>query len=256
MEDLSMYRRFLKIVFTLALVTAISGCATVQKSAKVLPPPPAGFVPLEVGAEGKRGIGDYAMGRMKVFAAEDISKLQNGTVFLGDSITERYKLENYYQGMNVANRGIGGDTMGAMAAYGVYDRLSTCVYNLNPKTIILMIGINDIIWVKNVSLEKKFDQYAYLVWTLKKNLPNTDLYLVSTLPCKGKYAYVNEDVAKFNENIKKTAKKYGAKYLDVTPYFKNEKGELKAELANDDVHPSPAGYEILTKIYNKVIFKK
>lgn len=251
-----MKSRLWKVVLALSLSLALCGCATVQKNAKVLPPPPASFVPLEAGAEGKKPVGDYAKKRLEVFAAEDITKLQNGTVFLGDSITERYPLATYYPGMVVVNRGIGGDTMGAMAAYGVYDRLSTTVYNLNPKKVILMIGINDIIWVKSATIQEKSDQYAYLVWTLKKNLPNTEFYLVSTLPCKGKYAYENANVKTFDENIKKTAETYGAQYLDVVPQFSDDKGELKADLAADDVHLNPAGYQVLTNIYKKEIFKK
>jgi len=251
-----MFSKMLKITSLLLLTLVLNGCITSQKNSRILPQPPSGFVPLEVGAEGKRNIGEYAQNRMKVFASEDISKLQKGTVFLGDSITERYKVESYYPGMKVINRGIGGDTMGARQAYGVYDRLSTTVYNLNPEKLILMIGSNDLVWVKTDNLELKYNQYDYLVWTLRKNLPNTELYLVSTLPARAKYAWVNGDVAKFNQNIKKTAKKYGIKYIDVTPAFKDEKGELKAELAIDNFHLQPAGYEILTHIYNKEIFKK
>ncbi len=45
-----MKSRLLKVVLALSLSLALCGCATVQKNAKVLPPPPASFVPLEAGA--------------------------------------------------------------------------------------------------------------------------------------------------------------------------------------------------------------
>jgi lysophospholipase L1-like esterase len=221
-----------------------------------LPPPPADFVPLVVGASGKEEACEYAQNRLKVFASEDITKLQKETVFLGCSLTERYPLDKFYPGMAAINRGIGGDTMGGLVPFGVYDRLASTVYNLHPKKLFLMVGINDLIWMKTVSLEKKFDQYAYLIWTIKKNLPETELFLVSVLPCKGEYAYVNEDTLKFNENIKKTACKYGAKYIDVSQGFKDEKGMLKPALATDDVHINEDGYQIITDIYQKEIFNK
>lgn len=251
-----MYLEFLNLSSFLSLSVILSGSITHQKNNKVIPPPPARFTPLEVGGPGKEEACDYAKNRLEVFASEDISKLQNGTVFLGDSITERYELENYYPSMKVINRGIGGDTMGARIPYGVYDRLSSTVYNLNPNKLILMIGGNDLIWIKSDSLELKLEQYAYLVWTLKTNLPETEFYLVSTLPAKGEYAFANEEMVRFNQNIEKTAEIYGAAYINAAPSFKNEKGELRADLALDDIHLKPAGYDLLTKIYMKEIFQR
>ncbi len=250
-----MHFNLLKTTFFISLSLILSGCITLQKSTKVLPPPPANFVPMEMGTEGKREISDYAKKRMELFASEDISKLQNGNVFVGGSMTERYPLATHYPGIVVVNRGIGGDTIGGLAAYGVYDRLSSSIINLNPSKLILLVGINDLIWVKSVSMEKKIDQYAYLVWTIRKNLPDTQLYLISNLPCKGKLAYVNDDAERFNLNIKKIAQIYGAQYIDIAPYFRDEKGELKAELATDDIHINQAGYKIMTDLYKKEIFQ-
>ena len=245
----------IKLLLIGLIVLSLSGCATYSnKKAEILPQPNFQVIPL--GEQGKKGPAEYGKKRIEVFNKEDIKSLQNGTIFLGDSITERYPLAQYFPKMKVANRGIGGDTMGGLKYYGVYDRLETTVYNLHPKKIILMIGINDLMWISSVPLEKKFDQYANLIWTLRKNLPKTDIYCVSTLPVKEKYATFNSAVIKFNEHGKETALKYKAHWIDAYSLFKDDQGMLNKDLAADAVHLSPAGFTVLTNLYNREVFHK
>ena len=118
----------------------ISSCSTLKTSHR-LPPPPVGFIPMEADTPGKEKISDFAKQRMEVFAKEDIAKVQRGIVFLGDSMTNRFPVEKYFPNLKVINRGIGGDTMGCIRHYGVYNRLESTVYNLHPKKIIMMIAI-------------------------------------------------------------------------------------------------------------------
>jgi lysophospholipase L1-like esterase len=245
----------IKLLLIGLIVLSLSGCATYSnKKAELLPQPAFQIIPL--GEQGKTGPGTYAKNRIAVFDKENIKALQNGTIFLGDSITERYPLAQYYPKMKVINRGIGGDTMGGLKYYGVYERLESTVYNLHPKKIILMIGINDLMWIPSVPLEKKFDQYANLLWTLRKNLPKTEIYCVTTLPVKGKYAKFNGDVIKFNEHGKETALKYNAHWIDAYSLLKDDQGMLNKDYAADAVHLNPAGLTILTNLYNHEVFHK
>lgn len=232
----------------------LMSCST-TKVAKRLPPPPAGFVPMEADNPGKEKISDFAKKRMEQFAQEDITKLQDGIVFLGDSITHRFSVEKYFPHLKVINRGIGGDTMGGVRHNGVYNRLESTVYNLHPKMIILMIGFNDLAYSAGTPFELKLTQYEYLVWKIRHDLPKTELWCVSVLPARDNFAAKNEAILKFNEYEQKVAEKYGTKWMDAYPYFLDETGVLKKELAIDSVHPSPAGYEILADIYKQKIFK-
>ncbi len=247
--------RFLAIVLTLSMILGTLGCASTKFSKATLPEQP-NFKPVTVGMPGKGKMGAYAAGRMAAFEKEDVAKLQGCIAFVGDSITERFPVEKYFPGQKVANRGIGGDTMGGSNGWGLMDRLDACVYNLNPKTLILMIGINDIVWVSSQSVEDKILRHDYLLWTLRKNLPNTKIYVVSCTPCKGKYAKYNEQTLKFNAGMKAHVQKYGIKYIDIYDLFKDEKGMLKEDLAADDIHLSPKGYELITTVYNKEILNK
>lgn len=232
----------------------LMSCST-TKIAKRLPPPPAGFIPMEADTPGKEKISDYAKQRMEVFAKEDISKLQGGIVFLGDSITNRFPVEKYFPNLKVINRGIGGDTIGCIRHYGVYNRLELTVYNLHPKQIILMIGVNDLLLSAGTPFESKLIQYEYLVWKIRKDLPDTELWCVSVLPARLNFAPKNEAILKFNEYERKAVKQYGAKWIDAYPKFLDKTGELKKELAADSVHLSPTGNNLLAQIYQRQIFK-
>ena len=63
----------------------------------------------------------------------------NRVVFLGDSITDGWKLEEYFPGKPYVNRGIGGQTTPQMLA-----RMYADVIALKPKVMILLAGTNDI----------------------------------------------------------------------------------------------------------------
>jgi lysophospholipase L1-like esterase len=243
-----------KLILLCFLGIFFMSCST-TKVAKRLPPPPAGFIPMEANAPGKEPISDFAKKRMEEFAKEDITKLQGGIVFLGDSITHRFPVEKYFPTLKVINRGIGGDTMGGIRHYGVYNRLESTVYNLHPKMIILMIAFNDLAYSAGTPFETKLTQYEYLIWKIRQDLPKTELWCVSVLPAREGFASKNEAIRKFNEYEQKIAEKYGAKWIDAYPHFLDENGVLKKELAIDSVHPSQAGYEILAKIYQQRIFK-
>ena len=64
---------------------------------------------------------------------------KNGIVFLGDSITDFCDLDTYYPGLNAVNRGIAGDM-----TVGVLRRMEASVFALEPRLVVLLIGVNDL----------------------------------------------------------------------------------------------------------------
>ena len=63
---------------------------------------------------------------------------KNG-VFLGDSITDFCDPDTYYPGLNAVNRGIAGDM-----TVGVLRRMEASVFALEPRLVVLLIGVNDL----------------------------------------------------------------------------------------------------------------
>lgn len=221
-----------------------------------LPPPPAGLTPLASNSPAKEKISARRQQKLDGFAAEDIAALTGRTVLVGDSITAGYPTERLLGSFGVVNRGIGGDTIGAIRHPGVYDRLESTVYNLQPSRIILMIGTNDLLWSAGTTLETKQLQYEHLVWKIRHDLPETPLVCVSVLPARGSHAKKNADIVAFNRTMSDAVTRYGASWLDVTAAFADGNGLLREELARDAVHINSRGYERLTEIYRKEIFAK
>src|SRR5437867_12376603 len=60
-------------------------------------------------------------------------------VFMGDSITDLWRLEEYFPGKPYVNRGIGGQTSPQMLV-----RMYPDVINLKPAALLILAGINDI----------------------------------------------------------------------------------------------------------------
>jgi hypothetical protein len=73
--------------------------------------------------------------------AADVAKDQGAVVFFGDSITQGWgtDFKKAFEGMKLANRGIGGDT-----TRGMLLRLKEDVLSLRPKAVVLLMGTNDI----------------------------------------------------------------------------------------------------------------
>ena len=96
-------------------------------------------------------------------------------VFLGDSITDFYDLDKYYEGYNIVNSGISGNT-----TEDILNDMYNRVYKYNPSKVILLIGTNDI----NVKIEEDdtISNIKDIVKNIKKNRPNTKIYVESIYP--------------------------------------------------------------------------
>lgn len=166
-------------------------------------------------------------------------RLPNGNeeiIFLGDSITEGGQWTELFANTNVKNRGINGD-----GVEGVLNRIDEVV-SAKPKKIFLMIGLNSLI---NHRPPKIGELYNELVQIILKKSPQTTLYLQSLLPINELVRQTmvdNKDVIAINDNIQKTAKKFGLEYIDLHTIFKDKNGRLDSKFTADGVHLNGAAY--------------
>lgn len=79
--------------------------------------------------------------RLRRLWSQQVEQDQNAVVFLGDSITQSWgpKFRDQFEGMKLANRGIGGDT-----TRGMLIRLQEDVLALDPKAVVMLMGTNDL----------------------------------------------------------------------------------------------------------------
>ncbi|MFB3896871.1 MAG: GDSL-type esterase/lipase family protein [bacterium] len=186
--------------------------------------------------------------RVKLF--QDENKTYKKVVMVGDSITEGFKLDQYFPGQPFINRGIGSDGIG-FGQTGLLKRLDSSVFDCNPSQVFILIGINDL--PHGHSMDTLAAGYRNVLAQIKGKIPNVPVYVISVLPCRGRYAYLNPLVLEFNTRLKSLAAEFQYQYLDLHSLLKDDKGELKEEYTGDGLHLKPPAYEIWKTEIDKVL---
>ncbi|MBO4764625.1 MAG: hypothetical protein J5508_02805 [Bacteroidales bacterium] len=159
-------------------------------------------------------------------------------MFLGNSITRRGPWEELFPILRTTNRGVGGDVLA-----GMYNRVDDVVDD-NPTAIFLMGGINDIT-NPSKTVETIWADYDKLLAKLTKELPETVLYVQSTLPVtaeRDRDNTINAKVVELNKYLKAAESKYKYKYIDVAKALSDENGCLKADFSIDGLHLNADAY--------------
>lgn len=183
---------------------------------------------------------DYYYQRKSLFAELPITS--EDIVFFGNSLTNGGRWHEIFDNPNIKNRGIVGDII-----QGLYDR-ADLILNGQPKKIFLLIGTNDISHhVGSDSIAKALDK---LITRIKKECPNTQLYLQSLLPYNNDFKrYKNlfgeeNTVLEGNVLYEQVARKHNVPWINLFPWFADRECKLRKELTNDGVHLKENGYKI------------
>lgn len=186
-------------------------------------------------------------------------KGEDRVVFMGDSITDGWKLEEYFAGKPYINRGIGGQTTPQMLV-----RFQPDVIALKPKVVVILAGTNDIAGNTGaVTLEAIEDNYRAMAELARAN--GIKVVFSSILPISdyNKNAQGQQIIRSVQRQpdkilaLNKWLKDYSAAnkhiYLDYFAATADEQGFLKAELANDGLHPHAGGYKLMAPLAQKAI---
>ena len=193
----------------------------------------------------------------------------NRVVFMGDSITDFWKLSEYFSGKPYVNRGISGQTTSQMLV-----RLFSDVIDLKPAAMVLLAGINDIAQNTGPQTAEMVEQNIQAMTELAQ-LHGIKVVLCSIMPVSD-YPYLKQqkglidsktktikwteshpagDIIKLNVWIKDYAAKVNAIYVNYFDAFVDEKGLLKETLSDDGLHPNAEGYKIMNQIVEVAIRK-
>ena len=193
----------------------------------------------------------YYDSKCQSYSVQNVNLAKGQIVFIGDSITDLYILDDHYADLPLAcyNRGIGGDTTS-----GVLDRLQVSLYDLAPSAVVLMIGTNDI----NGCLEEEdiLKRYAQIIDGIRANLPDAQLYCMSIIPQNEQieeYSHIRiadttPCIMRLNAGICRLAEEKGAVYLDLFSLIADEDNHLIREYSDDGLHLNPAGLSVWTKL--------
>jgi lysophospholipase L1-like esterase len=191
-------------------------------------------------------------------------------VFMGDSITDFWKLTEYFPGKPYINRGISGQTTPQMLV-----RMYPDVIVHKPAAMVVLAGINDISQNTGPATAEMVEQNIMAMTDIAQR-NGIKVILCSILPISD-YAYIKmqasgkpnpymkvpvtathppADILKLNAWMKEYALKTGAVYVDYFSAMVDEKGFLMENISEDGIHPNTEGYRIMTRVIEKVIEKE
>ncbi|MBO4695471.1 MAG: hypothetical protein J5656_06125 [Clostridia bacterium] len=184
---------------------------------------------------------DYYVAKVAQFKEENKTLGEVDVAFLGDSLTDGYPVQNWYPQYNVVNRGIGADS-----TWGLEERLDCSAYDVNPKVIVMLIGINN--------LDTMLQNYERIVQKIKQNLPSTKIIIESITPESGDFAFRNPQAITNNIELKKIAERNGCTYIDMySELLDPNTNELKLEYTIEGLHFTDQGYKKITGVLTPVI---
>lgn len=164
---------------------------------------------------------------------------QADLIFLGDSLTDWH---NWHLFGPHLNAGIAGDTTD-----GLLSRIPALLQK-KPHTVILMIGINDLL--DGTILEEVKRNYLRILDALSGV---EQLIILSTLPVTNAYQtdQINQDVIAINAFLKNEAKKRQLHYVDLYSSFVGEHSGIQRQYTVDGVHLNSQGYLLWESILQK-----
>lgn len=171
---------------------------------------------------------------------------ENRVVFMGDSITEDWRLEKWFPGKPYINRGISGQTSPQMLV-----RFRQDVINLKPKVVLILAGTNDIMENTGpMTTEQSGAMIASMADLAAAN--KIQVVLCSVLP-SSEFVWSPglkpaPKIVELNAWIKKYAAEKGYVYVDYYSAMTDPNGGLPDALSNDGVHPLAAGFDLMAPL--------
>jgi lysophospholipase L1-like esterase len=204
-------------------------------------------------------------------------------VFMGDSITDFWRLAEYFPGKPYVNRGISGQTTPQMLV-----RMYPDVIDLKPAAMVVLAGINDISQNTGPETAEMVEQNIMAMTELAQH-HGIKVVLCSILPVSN-YPFLNQqsgrgaqvpvaqgpaaggrfgpvvrmkmtdnhppgDILKLNAWMKDYAARVNAIYADYFNALVDEQGWLKESSSGDGLHPNAEGYKIMAPIVEAAIQK-
>jgi len=195
--------------------------------------------------------------------AEDNRKLpppQPGkprVVFLGDSITDLWRLNEYFPDRDFINRGISGQITSQMLA-----RMKTDVTDLHPAAVVILAGTNDLArGIPLTSIEDDYVMLADLASAAKVKVIFASLLPVSDAHKDTDPSYERTPshpplfIRALNDWLKAFCAQRGYTYLDYYPALIDNQGQFGADLSDDGLHPNPKGYRLMAPLLQTAVTK-
>jgi lysophospholipase L1-like esterase len=176
-------------------------------------------------------------------------------VFLGDSITDTWRLTQYFPDKPYVNRGISGQTTPQMLV-----RMFPDDNDIKPAAVIILAGTNDIarntgpvtltMIEENIQAMTELAQAHGIKVILCSVTPVSDYGRAKMTPGRPP-----SDILKINTWMKAYAAKINATFADYFSELVDEKGFLKEGISMDGLHPNAMGFQLMAPVAEAAIQK-
>jgi lysophospholipase L1-like esterase len=242
----------------LIIVLSLCGWSFAQQAAPTIPS--TGFPGLDEYRASRIAIYTDDFGELKRYRDADAAMAppaagENRVVFLGDSITDYWKLADYFAGKPYINRGIDGQTMPQMLV-----RFRQDVINLHPAVLVVLAGTNDVAGVTGTARDEDIEANYASIAELAR-LHHIRVIFASLLPANNYTEDAKESFAlrpperilALNRWLKDYCVKNGLLYLDYFSAMVDSKGMLRRDLSDEGLHPNASGYKVMAPLAEKAI---
>ena len=179
-----------------------------------------------------------------------VDKSQN-IVFLGDSITDWYPIEDFFDDIPIVNSGHAGDN-----TEKILDAITERVYVYNPTKVFIQIGTNDI-KNENIDNDDIANNINKMIKGIKKKRSKAKIYVLSIYPVNSRnnekinrdnvLPRTNEEIQRVNSQIKDVCKEQKVTYIDIYSKLVADDGDLNLRYTRDGLHLNDIGYYKVTK---------
>ena len=171
-------------------------------------------------------------------------------VLMGDSITDFWRLNEYFGTRDFVNRGISGQVTAQMLG-----RFKQDVLDLRPKAVVILAGTNDIsreiplrVIENNLSMMADLASANNVQVALSSVLPVSDYHKDVKASYEMTKNHPPDRIVTLNQWIKSYCDLKGYTFVDYFGVMADEKGQLKADLADDGLHPNAKGYRVMSPV--------
>ena len=193
--------------------------------------------------------------------AEDNRRLgvpQSGkprVVFLGDSITDFWRLNEYFPDRDFVNRGISGQITGQMLG-----RMKADVIDLHPAVVVILGGTNDL--ARDIPLTAIEDNYlllgdlataARIKVVFASVLPVSDLHNDVDPSFERTSARPPALIKALNDWLVSFCSQRGFVFLNYVPALADSQGQFGADFSDDGLHPNSKGYRLMAPLAQQAV---
>jgi len=171
-------------------------------------------------------------------------------VFLGDSITDLWRLNEYFPDRDFVNRGISGQIASQMLG-----RMKADVTDLRPAAVVILAGTNDL--ARGIPLTAIEDDYVMLAdlaiagrvkVIFASLLPVSDYHKDADPSYERTPSHPPVYIKALNDWLKSFCAQRGYVYLDYYPALVDTQGQLAADVSDDGLHPNAKGYRLMAPL--------